>query len=391
MNKAGDSIMTSIIISVTLISLFLFTTCSTKSVTLSEATPVPAPTSKITETTWKGDWDNLIQKAKKEALVTFYTPMGPDARIPLAEAFKKQYGISVEFIAGRGPSIIPKLLAERKAGIYMADVYMGGSSPIVGVLKPEGVLEPLDTALILPEVTGPKSWFEGKIPFLDSSHTILTLTYAPSKPLWVNTSMVKLEEVKSYMDLLNPRWKGQVMINDPTIDGQGNQWFSVYGGVLLGFDYMQKLANQEPIIMRDLRQQAEWLARGKYAMSIGIGWSSYKPFVDVGAPLQIIDVKEGDYLTGADSNIALINKAAHPNAARLLINWLASKEGSTMLAKYYQRQSARIDVPIEFEGERIVSYRDAALKYYNPEKEEFLIKRKDWVERAREIFGPLLR
>lgn len=374
---------------IVLVSAVFSLACAGETITPPAILPSPSlPES--AKKVWEKEWETTITKARKESKLTMYTTLeSPDVRLPIAKEFKSKFGIDIEFISGKGPWIIPRLLTERRANIYMADVYLGGSSPMVTSLKPEGVFDSLDGILILPEVLESKMWYEGKIPFLDSAHTILTLNYAPSRPLWTNTSLAKPEELKSYMDLLNPKWKGRVIIHDPTIAGQGNQWFSVYGGVLLGFDYMQKLADQELLISRNQRLQAEWLARGKYAISIAVGWSEFEPFAALGAPLQAIRVAEGDYLTGASGHTALINKATHPNAARLFLNWIASKEGSTLLSKFYQRHSARLDVPTEFEGKKIFSFREEGVKYYNPESEEFLLKREGWVLKAQEIFGSL--
>lgn len=383
--------MRTLIIPILFISTILFLGCVKAPSVPSAITTPSAIQAEVTKAEWEKDWQNLIQKAKKEASVILYLTMSPAARIPITEAFKDKYGITVNVVAGSGPSIITKLLSERKAGIYLADVYMGGSSTIISRLKPEDALSSLGTTFLLPEILNPDMWYEGKLPFLDSAHTIFTLTLAPSRPIWINTSRVQSSEIKSYQDLLNSKWKGQIMINDPTIMGMGHQWFSALGGILIGYDYMRELTKQDPILIRDTRQQAEWLARGKYSISIAVGWSSYEPFVEIGAPLQPINLSEGDFMTGADSNITLINKAPHPNAARLFVNWLTSKEGGTVMAKFYQKHSTRIDVPTEFEGKKLIQLREPGGKYYNIENEEFLLKSGERIEKAREIFGYLIK
>lgn len=373
-------------------SVFLFAGCAMEAVKPPITSSAPITPAEVARTSWEEEWEKIVQRAKKEGTLALYTSTTPEARADIVEAFQAKYGISVEVISGRGPEVISKLSMERQSGVYWADVYFGGGEPIITMLKPKGIIEPqLDRIFLLPEILNPQMWYEGKLPFVDSARTTLTLSLSPSKPIWINASKVMPGELKSYMDFLKPKWKNEILINDPTVSGMGNQWFSVFGGNLLGYDYMRELAKQNPVLLRDKRLQAEWLARGKYSISIALGWSSFEPFITLGVPIQVISLVEGDYLSGASSHIALINKAAHPNAAKLFINWLASKEGSTVLAKGYQRQSSRLDVPIEFEGVKLLSFREPGVKYFITDSEDFILKRDAYMEKAKEIFGQLLK
>jgi len=80
-----------------------------------------------------------------------------------------------------------------------------------------------------------------------------------------------------------------------------------------------------------------------------------------------------------------MNKAAHPNAAKLYINWLLSKEGLTVFTKAYGAPSLRLDVPTDFLPPE--KQRQAGVKYIWPENEEYLSKETTYYSMAREIFG----
>src|SRR3990167_8066118 len=88
----------------------------------------------------------------------------------------------------------------------------------------------------------------------------------PTINLAINTEHVNQDEVKSYYDLLNPKWKGKIVMSDPTINGTGGSAFAVLGFQLLNLDFFRQLSRQELMITRDERLMVDWVAKGKYAM-----------------------------------------------------------------------------------------------------------------------------
>lgn len=110
----------------------------------------------VTKEAWEVEWEKTLLEARREGKLTVYTSTGPGVRQGTSEAFKSKTGLEIEFIAGRGPAIIPKLFTERRAGLYLADLYIGGTTPIVNMLKPAEVLAPLKPYLFLPEVIDPQ-------------------------------------------------------------------------------------------------------------------------------------------------------------------------------------------------------------------------------------------
>lgn len=237
-----------------------------------------------------------------------------------------------------------------------------------------------------------KAWYEGRLPWFDKEHTSAYLTLAPSTPLVVNTSLVKPGEINSFRDLLKPQWKGKIVLGDPTFPGQGQQWFSVYAREeLLGPDFMKALVKQEPVLIRDARLQAEWVSKGKYPVSLAVGFAIFRPFTGAGATVNFLKTEEPDYLSAAVSYLGLINDAPHAAAARLFLNWVLSKEGSLVIQKSYERQSPRADISAEGLS-NTGAVRIEGARYYNAAVEEHENERRTvYDNKAKEIFRTLVK
>ena len=77
------------------------------------------------------------------------------------------------------------------------------------------------------------------------------------------------------------------------------------------------------MVGRNLRQLGEPVARGKSAISIGVSYYTYLPFIKAGLPVKSIsNIKEGYYAGTGSGNLAVLKNQAHPNAAKVFVNWL---------------------------------------------------------------------
>lgn len=338
---------------------------------------------------WELKWDNILKAAKKEGRVVIYTGAGSELRTGLTKAFQSTYkDIDLEFFAGRGPEITQKLLSEHRAGLFLADVYISGATTSLSQLKPAGALVPLEPYLILPEVIDPKAWFEGELPFVDKDKINLAFIAFPSPSVTINTRLVKEAEMKSYRDLLDPKWKGKIVMDDPTSAGPGLKWFGVTGKRILDYDYMRQLVRQEPVIMRDARLPVEWVAQGKYSLGIALWSPIITEFQRAGTPLKQILMMEGSYISSSIGTLAIIKGTPHKNATHLFVNWLLSKEGQLAWSKADRRQSARVDIPIDHLDRE--QTRQPGTKYVSGDDEELLLEQPKQADLAKEIFKGLL-
>lgn len=338
---------------------------------------------------WAEELDKTLKAAKTEKNLVIYTYNGPEVRQALSEAFVKKFGLPIEFLSGRSTELVERMNRESRAGIDYVDLFISGSTDMIITLKPAGALAPLRPLLFLPEVLDPKAWATGELPFADKEKQYVFVALGnPGTSVILNTTLVRPEEIKSYNDLLNIKWKGKIIMSDPTVVGSGLRWFGAMTKIM-SLDYLRKLAEQMPAVTRDRRLQAEWLAQGKYPLGLAAGFQDVSPFIEAGAPLRNVTPVEGTYISGAAGSIVIIKKAPHPNAAKLFINWYLSREGQTVFTRAHVSHSGRIDVPYDFLPEGKARIPDG--KYIPTENEDFLLAQAEQMKWAQELMGHLLK
>lgn len=300
---------------------------------------------------WEREWNKIVEAAKKEGTLNLAGPRGDETRRALTETFTKKYGVQVEYLGTAGPDLPPRVMTERRANVYYWDVIIAGTSSLLNALRPGGVLEPIEPVLILPEVKDPKHWRGSQLPFFDKERVGLSIARQALASLYINTKMVKAQEVHSWRFLLRPEFKGKILIGrDPRLAGSGKAVFVFFLiHKELGPDFIRQLVKQDLMLMQDDRIAATWLAQGKYPICV-CSQRQTERLIKEGLPIQAVDgrqLKEGAPVTLGAANIALVNRAPHPNAAKLYVNWVLSKEGSTLYAKANGVPSLRVDVPTD--------------------------------------------
>lgn len=101
---------------------------------------------------WQQKWEGLLSAAQKEGKLTIYSTMAPELSRAFYDKFGERYGIKIEFVIGRGAEVAERLIRERSAGIYQADILMPGATTALTSLKPAGILGNIGELLVLPEV-----------------------------------------------------------------------------------------------------------------------------------------------------------------------------------------------------------------------------------------------
>ncbi len=306
---------------------------------------------------WQKTWNETVAAAKKEGKVVIAGSPDPVMRNEIIPKFTARFGVPVEFLAGKSGQIAAKVRTERSSGIYSVDVYMAGASTTVNVLYAEKLLDPLKPLLILPEVTDGAKWKRGKPWFIDrEGQYILMLFSSVDNLIFINAAYVKPEEMRSAKDLLNPKWKGKIATEDPNSSGSGSN-SSVHFYTQLGPEFVKKLyIDQKPVISRDRRQLTDWLARGTYPICLTCRVDDIRPLVKEGFKLlEIFDLSDmQNRVNSAPFLLSVANKAPHPNAARVFVNWLASKEALEIYSRNYASATLRKDVDESFLDPRAI-------------------------------------
>lgn len=378
-----------IFISFLLLFVLIISACFQKADKEDISSVYPPPEAQIpAQQPWELEWNSTLEEAQKEGKIVVYAAFGArPAADQLRKVMKDKYNIIIDWTIGRGDEISAKLFAERRAGLYLPDVHLGGSDTVINVLVPAGVFEKIEGALILPEVKDPQAWRgELKFSIFESTRTVFRANAHSQDTIYTNTKMVKGGEIESIWDLVRLKWKGKILMEDPTVAGTAAQFFAHYIEVA-GIDYMRQLAKQEPTILRDFSLSARWLAEGKYPILLGGAMDQLANLMEVGAPITFVKVKEGEFLSGGGAYLSLIKNSPHPNAARVFINWFLSKEGQTVWSETRSSPSLRLDVPTD----KIYSFRvpDWSKEVFL-ETEEFIKKKNEVRALAREIFREYL-
>ena len=116
------------------------------------------------------EWESLAKAAGSEGQVTVY---GTNGFEPLFDAFQKRFpDIKLNGVIGRGNQLAPKILAERRAGKFLADVYLGGIGTPYSVFYKGGMLDPIEPLFAVAEVTDKSKWFQGQFHFADNEKLI---------------------------------------------------------------------------------------------------------------------------------------------------------------------------------------------------------------------------
>ena len=339
------------------------------------------------------EWDKVLEAARKEGRVVVSIPTSAELRKEFEAGFSKVYpGIELELNVARGASNINKIVEEQSAGVRTIDLHIGGTTSIITGLLAANYLEPVLPSMILPEVKDPKNWWAGHLWADSAKKYIYSFTAYMTETIWYNTTLVKPEEISSWGNLLDAKWKGKIAILDPRSPGSGeSNWAFLLK--IKGEEFLAKLAGQEMLVGRNLRQLGEAVARGKSALSIGVSYYTYMPFIKAGLPVRSIsNIKEGYYAGSGSGNLAILKGAAHPNASKVFVNWLLSKDGQTAVTKALGQPTRRYDVDTKWTKD--VGH-PAAKEVLTPEKfdelenssEEVVIKiRKPAMQLAEKLF-----
>jgi iron(III) transport system substrate-binding protein len=338
--------------------------------------PTPIPD------TFPAEWDALVAAAQEEGEVVVILG-GSASRImrPVVEAFGKKFGIKAVAAAGRDSDHVTRILAERAAGQFLVDATHLGPTTTRSRAIPAGLIDVLADHLIQPDVLDKSNWFQGRHWYADAGEKYLfthsaNISNAPVTAHY-NTDLVSQEEIDaitSIFDLLDPKWAGGKIVSLPINDaGAGGTWYSIYVHPDVGKEWTDKFIREmDPIYTPETRLAADWLAQGKvhWAMAVGAAGRDLDKLAAQGVPVAKLMETEKEAATlsgsGSSNNTAIFTKPAHPNAAKLYVNWFLSKEGQTTMQAIAQSQpdpSLRIDgIPQGLSGDE--DKRDPNKDYY---------------------------
>ncbi|MBF8265016.1 MAG: putative binding protein component of ABC iron transporter precursor [Dehalococcoidia bacterium] len=299
----------------------------------------PVPASDITSPTSQDPaWAKVIESARKEGTVNVYTwGWTGDTGVSIAKAFKSRYGISLNLITGRGAEFIARIKTETRMNNITADIFEGAGAHSEN-MRLEGLLTPAGDLPVLRD----KSVFTVD-PFLLNGEGYYLVDNQSFLALYVNTNLVKPgEEPKAWVDLLEPKWKGKILFADPVISNSPSYFVAIIEQKRLGLDYLEKLGKQDLMFDASPQGVASRITRGEALVGFTDN-DSVAAIAQEGGPIKIIDTREGVFVKG--QAVGLVKNGPHPNAAKVLINWILSQEGQDVYTKSKGVLTVRKDVP----------------------------------------------
>jgi iron(III) transport system substrate-binding protein len=294
------------------------------------------------------EWQQVVAAAKKDGKVVVNTFPGDGYKRAL-KAFTQAYpDIKLEHTSLHSQDFAPRVMQERQASLFTWDVAMIPTSTALQVLRPAGVWDPVRPAIVLPEALDDAGWeggFERGFAAVKDRALAYCFCAVRGAGITINTDLVK-EDIKGLTDLLNPRWKGKLLL--PDVRTMGDSFWSMTSARLnLGDDIIRKLfVDQEPALSRDTRQIAEFMVRGRYPIALGVNPLLLSQFQKqgLGKNLKTLHFPEMDTVNSSSSVVWLVNRAPHPAGAKVFINWLLTKEAQVVWAREVETNSRRIGV-----------------------------------------------
>jgi iron(III) transport system substrate-binding protein len=295
---------------------------------------------------WRQEWARTVEAANREGHVDVAGPSGRGWRDFLTQRFQRDYpGITLKLTAFAGRDFWPRLIKEREVGQYLWDLRVGGSDDNTHVLKAQGVFDPIRERLLLPEVVDGDNWHGGLDGlFVDrGARTLVAFALYEQTTAHYNKRIIPAG--LAVKDLVRPEWTGRISMADPRGGSPLNTvalLFKIYGD-----DFVRTfMIDQKPAITKDPRQQVEWLASGRYPVAFGLPTAALVEYGARGANIEDFAKMEGALSwTQGVGGVSLINKAPHPNAATVFINWILTRDVQAELMQAVKLNSRRKDVP----------------------------------------------
>jgi iron(III) transport system substrate-binding protein len=262
----------------------------------------------------------LIQAAKKEGKVVWYTSLAIPSSTAIAHAFRTKYaGVDVEVHRTGSQRVLQRVMQEAGAGIKNADVIHTSDAGHFVLFKDKGMLMKYipKGAEIFPAGFKDKDGF-----YFGMRATLSVIAYNPK-------SVAEKDAPKTWKDLLNPKWKGKMVSAHPG-----------YSGIIMthvlalvnlyGWEYFRELAKNGLHVVQSANDPAGVVASGERPVGANGAEYFYYKTQKQGNPIKIIYPNEGIPLVV--SPVAIAKDAPHPNAAKLFSEYIFTKESQQLLA-----------------------------------------------------------
>lgn len=271
--------------------------------------------------------NDLVVEARREGGVTVYSTMTLDESQQLLTQFERKYPfLKISVYRTGGAALVSRILSEERAGKNEFDLVMGRGD----------MLRPMKSGGLLAPYASPEQRFYDHD--LRDRQAFWTAMYLSPIVLGFNTRMVRASEApKNYDDLLDPKWKGKISLDSTgyaLLTGLKDAW-----GNTRAREYLKRLVAQKPIIQRGNTARLQLTVAGEFPLLITYNYM-VQGFAAKGAPVDWVPLEP---VVVQINPVMVAAKGRHPSAARLLTDFILSREAQTAL-RDLKRVPARSDV-----------------------------------------------
>ena len=289
----------------------------------------------------------LTAAARKEGRISILATVGSGFQTWANAAQAALPGITIDLHQlPNSEQAANKMLAERQAGNYNYDLVILSAITALPRLKAARALDPLRPLLFLRDVLDDRAWKGGFDLWADEERQFgFPLCESVTRPA-INTDLVRESDLADAGSLLDPRWRGKIVLGDLRSGSERVMLTSMR--LRDGDDAVRQLiVDQKPTFMQDMRKVADGLVRGNYAIAHGLGPQTLQEFVrpGAGAHVKFVDIPNVTYISYTFTLWAA-NRAPNPHAAKLFANWMLTRDGQQLLSTHLAQNVRRTDVPL---------------------------------------------
>jgi ABC-type Fe3+ transport system substrate-binding protein len=295
---------------------------------------------------WQDDWQRTLDAAKAEGQLTVSAPSGGVWRAELARFQDAYPDIKLAMTAFSGRDFWARFMKEREVGQYLWDLRIGGYDAQLYQIKEAGHLQSVRDLLVLPEVTDDSRWIGGlDLAFLDREQKYV-LSFVAVDAMVARFNKQFVGPTLAAADLIDPKWSGRISMADPRGGNALNGLGSLYKHH--GADFVRTLlADQKPVLTNVPRQQMDWLMSGRYPIAFGLPSAMLVEYADGGGDVSMIGNMTGvTQISMGVGGISVPTRNPHPNATKVFVNWLLTKDVQERLMQKVKLNSRRADVPL---------------------------------------------
>ena len=323
----------------------------------SAPTPTPPPDAEPTATPdaaalFEAEWEALIKAAQEEGRLSV-SGSGSVADIaPVYRIWGEKFGIRVTIARGGGRQNADRILAEQSVGRYTVDMVHSGGSTLASRLMPNNAIVRIEPLLFHPEVIDKSLWYGGKLWFIDPEEAFMLVYVAAVSEgsgldgIWFNTDLVSIEELEGLgneRDVYD-KFEGSIINLDPRAAGSGGGVVSDYLNPNMGPDHWDYIYAKDAFYTSDMRFLADSLAKGGFKIAVdpgGQGNAELEGLRFARAPVEeyeAVRIAQGWPIYAAfpqlqqgrsGGSFAVAPNQPNPNATKLWVNWVLSREGQT--------------------------------------------------------------